>query len=121
MDATATTMMANTSGTDRAAIAGVDRERLAAAIDRLIHAERPRYRRLWAYCKNPMRVCGVASGPAGSERPYRQAQEWGLPPRITGVRSGGEPFADAARLGITRKEVVIENDIGWRVDTLVDY
>src|SRR5215218_3923606 len=90
-----------------AAVAGVDRERLAVAIERLLYSERPRYRRLWAYFKNPMRVCGVPNGPAGSERPYRQAQEWGLPPRITGVRSGGEPFADAARLGVTRKEVVI--------------
>ncbi|MEZ0267728.1 MAG: phage portal protein, partial [Phycisphaerae bacterium] len=62
----------------------------------------------------------VGSG-QGSERPYRQAQEWGLPSRITGVRAGAEPFADAAQTGRARKEVVIENDIGWRVETLVDY
>ncbi|MDB5321946.1 MAG: Phage portal protein Gp6-like, partial [Phycisphaerales bacterium] len=104
---------------------GVDRERLAAALDRLIRSDRPRYRRLWAYFKNSMRVCGgsgsAASGAPGSERPYRQAQEWGLPPRITGMRSGAEPFAGAEQAGVSRKEVVIENDIGWRIDTMVDY
>jgi hypothetical protein len=104
------------------AYVGVDRERLAAALDRLIGSERPRYRRLWTYFKNPMRVCGVANGGrAGSERPYRQGQEWGLPPRITGVRCGAEPFADGGSAGTSRKEVVVENDIAWRVDTMVDY
>jgi len=102
-------------------------ERLRAALDRLIQTERPRYRRLWAYFRNPMRVCGrglidrsLAAG-AGTDRPYRQAQEWGLPARITGVCSGAEPFVESSRGSTARKEVVIENDIGWRVDTMVDY
>ena len=100
-----------------------DQERLRAALDRLIRLERPRYRRLWAYFKNPMRVCGTAaaSSQGGAHRPYRQAQEWGLPSRITGLCSGGEPFAESDTFVAARKEVVIENDIGWRVDTLVDY
>src|SRR4051794_36771281 len=64
----------------------VDGERLRAAVDRLVGSDRPRYRRLWTYFKNPMRVCGAgaAGGDAGSERPYRQGQEWGLTSRITG-------------------------------------
>jgi hypothetical protein len=67
-------------------------------------------------------VCGLGGGgPAGSERPYRQGQEWGLPPRITGVRCGPEPFADGGSAGTSRKEVVVENDIGWRVETMADY
>jgi len=102
----------------------VDQERLQMALDRLIKTERPRYRRLWAYFKNPMRVCAAAAGTVAatfSQRPYRQAQEWGLPARITGLCSGSEPFANTDVGGIARKEVVIENDIGWRVDTLVDY
>ncbi len=100
----------------------IDLERLRIGLDRLIRLERPRLRRLWAYFKNPMRVCGMSDGgPAGSERPYRQAQEWGLPPRITGVCSGHEPFANSAEASLSRKEVVIENDIGWRIDTMVDY
>src|SRR5258706_12812791 len=82
----------------------IDLERLRAGLDRLIRLERPRLRRLWAYFKNPMRVCGMSDGgPAGSERPYRQAQEWGLPPRITGVCSGDEPFANSAQASPSRQ------------------
>jgi hypothetical protein len=99
-----------------------DQERLRMALDRLIRLERPRYRRLWAYFKNPMRVCGVQTHRNnGAHRPYRQAQEWGLPTRITGLCSGDEPFINTDQGEVARKEVVIENDIGWRVDTLVDY
>jgi hypothetical protein len=103
--------------------AAEEMERLKAGLDRLIHSERPRYRRLWAYFKNPMRICSVVDTTAGNcaQRPYRQAQEWGLPARITGFCSGGEPFVSTEAGGIARKEVVIENDIGWRVETLVDY
>src|SRR5438552_5530341 len=99
----------------------VNAEALAAGIERAIGMERARSRRLWAYYRNPMRVRAVASGEAGSDRPYRQAQEWGLPSRITGVRSGSEISSIGAVTDVARKEVVIENDIGWRVDTMVDY
>jgi hypothetical protein len=116
------TTTTKTTTTTTTGLAAIDQEQLRTALDRLIRMERPRLRRLWAYFKNPMRVCGAADpGPAGSERPYRQAQEWGLPARITGACSGGEPFADCARGALSRKEVVIENDIGWRIDTMVDY
>src|SRR5437763_6388051 len=90
-------------------------------IDKLLNSDGPRYRRLWAYYRNPMRACGVSDADRGSERPYRQAQEWGLPSRITGMRSGADIFAAQPVDGVARKEVVIENDIGWRVDTMVDY
>ena len=93
---------------------------IAERVDKLLHVDRPRYRRLWAYCRNPMRV-GASDGD-GADRPYRQAQEWGLPPRITGTRSSSaDVFAGELLEEVARKEVVIENDIGWRVDTLVDY
>lgn len=77
-------------------------------IDQLLDADAPRLRRLWDYYANPS-TRAAASGAA--DRPYRQAQEAGLPLRLTG---------DPA-LGTARKEVVIENDISWRIDTLVDY
>jgi len=93
---------------------------LRRRIERL-YAERRRYRRLWAYYRNPMAACTVGGGDLGAERPYRQAQEWGLPSRITGARPGGELLRPEALDGVARKEVVIENDIGWRVDTNVDY
>jgi hypothetical protein len=103
-------------------ITNVDPKRLEIALERLVRLERPRLRRLWGYFKNPMRVCGVSDAdPTASDRPYRQAQEWGLPPRITGVCSGCEPFANTSQHSTSRKEVVIENDIGWRIDTMVDY
>ena len=95
-------------------------EELGERVERLLSVERPRYRRLWAYCRNPLRV-GVVVDESGAEKPYVQAQEWGLPARITGIKSGGEMFEGELIDGLARKEVVIENDIGWRVDTMVDY
>ncbi|HYO11441.1 MAG TPA: hypothetical protein VER17_20925, partial [Tepidisphaeraceae bacterium] len=95
-------------------------------VDRLIAVDRPRYRRLWNYCRNPMRAVGAGATGGDQDRPYRQAQEWGLPARITGARPGGDVLGGGgggggiADVG-TRKEVVIENDIGWRIETMVDY
>jgi hypothetical protein len=96
---------------------------LSERIERLIEAERPRYRRFWSYYRNPMRLSAALSSDEGasSTRPYRQAQEWGLPARITGALPGGDPTCLSACDFGTRKEVVIENDIGWRVDTMVDF
>src|SRR5437764_7166276 len=90
-------------------------------IDKLLCSDSTRFRRLWEYYRNPMRPCGVPTEEQGSERPYRQAQEWGLPSRITGVRSGLEIFSGSPVDGVARKEVVVENDIGWRIDTITDY
>ena len=79
------------------------------------------YHRLWAYYRNPMRLHAPDSSENGSARPYRQAQEWGLPSRLTGVRSGCDLDSIPLSTGVARKEIVIENDIGWRIDTTVDY
>ena len=95
-------------------------DQIVERVERLIDLERPRYRRLWAYCRNPMRV--AASDGDGGDRPYRQAQEWGMPARITGTRaSTNDVFAGEVLEDVARKEVVIENDIGWRIETMVDY
>ncbi|MGA2502244.1 MAG: phage portal protein [Tepidisphaeraceae bacterium] len=89
---------------------------LSDALTRLASVHRPRFGRLWAYYKNPARVdC------PHTDRPYRQAQEWGLPARITGIHAGSEPFTGQRAGTIQRKEIVIENDIAWRVDAMVDY
>jgi hypothetical protein len=79
------------------------------------------YRRLWAYYRNPMRVLAPDASDQGSTRPYRQAQEWGLPSRLTGARSGCDLDSTPTPTAVARKEIVIENDIGWRIDTTVDY
>src|SRR4051812_48136404 len=94
---------------------------LRERIEKLLATDGPRLRRLWAYYRNPMRACGVPVEERGSERPYRQAQEWGLPSRITGLRSGMEIFNATPVDEVARKEVVIENDIGWRIETICDY
>lgn len=83
------------------------------------HARRskPRYEKLWAYYRNPIeliRASGTAVGVRGAARGwYRSAQEVGLPARIVGNGTSGDEHG--------RREVVIENDIGWRVAAMVDF
>ncbi len=72
---------------------------LAAALDEHRRVTLPRLERLWRYYRNPM-------APARDWRGYRLAQEAGLPPRISGAWGN--------------REVVVENDIGWRVQAMVD-
>ena len=83
--------------------------------------------RLWDYYYNPM---FESAGLAGfdntfnvSGRNYLQAQEYGLPARITGVVYPGAGGVLGGRRvsDIQRKEVVIENDIAWRINAMVDF
>ncbi len=67
-----------------------------------------RFNRLWDYYANCATEVPAASD---TSRGYTQAQEIGLPARITGKTDSG------AR----RKEVVIENDIAWRINAMVDF
>lgn len=83
------------------------------------------FSRLWDYYQNPMleTVTPAQASIEESRRNYVQAQEIGLPARITGrVYAAG----DGAGFGqdvsdIRRKEVVIENDIAWRINAMVDF
>lgn len=78
----------------------------------------PRLERLWAYYRNPARGVSRSSWTSPKQgRGYTQAQEQGLPSRITGAR-GGEIVDDRAR---ANREIVIENDIAWRVQAMVDF
>ncbi|MGN6505654.1 MAG: phage portal protein [Tepidisphaeraceae bacterium] len=97
-----------------------DGSRLRMLASRLLTSDRIRFDRLWAYYRNPMRIATVIDG-SSSQRPYIQAQEWGLPSRITGVISDETIFDGSTVEGVQRKEVVIENDIGWRIDSQVDF
>lgn len=79
----------------------------------------PRLERMWAYFRNPLEPIGVTGleHGASSGRWYRAAQEMGLPSRIVGRRSS--PKLDDRSTG--RREVVVENDIAWRVQAMVDF
>ena len=86
----------------------LDQPLLEHLIARHESAERPALERLWAYYRNP--ITGSRDGRV------RLAQECGLPPRLR----GRPPFLDDDRSPATR-EVVIENDIAWRIHALVDF
>ncbi|MBN1805320.1 MAG: phage portal protein [Sedimentisphaerales bacterium] len=88
---------------------------------------RGHFEKLWEYYANPrMEMSGAGSREQKvieSGRCYVQAQEYGLPARITGLihnRQAGVFGARSAR-DIQRKEVVIENDIAWRINAAVDF
>jgi len=81
---------------------------------------RPRLDRLWRYFRNPPEPVGAAGMGFGAgaceARRLRLAQERGLPARL---RGSGDASVDD-RSG-ARREVVIENDIAWRVQSMVDF
>jgi hypothetical protein len=80
------------------------------------------FAKLWEYYANRMQpTLGAPQGELG--RCYLQAQEYGLPARITGlVHSANAGVFGARRIGdVQRKEVVIENDIAWRINAAVDF
>jgi hypothetical protein len=85
------------------------------------------FTKLWEYYGN--RVVDVGSSgisdreASESGRCYLQAQEYGLPSRITGLvhsANAGVFFGQSVR-DVQRKEVVIENDIAWRINASVDF
>ena len=83
--------------------------------------------RLWDYYANP-RIEATGTGACDrkvneSGRCYVQAQEYGLPSRITGLVHSPHAGVFGARNvnEVQRKEVVIENDIAWRVNATVDF
>lgn len=97
---------------------GIDEALLHATLDRQSREALPRLRMLWAYYRNPMELAGSA----GTTRSGRLAQERGLPTRLTGGRGGSlDDRAWGAGGPGSRKEIVIENDIAWRVHTMVDF
>lgn len=85
----------------------------------------PRSEKLWAYYRNPLRPVGVAgdSWPQSDwSRPgrwYRQAQECGLPARLACRAGTNQPLTDDR--AAARREIVIENDIAWRIQAMVDF
>ena len=105
----------------------LDAEYLEWLVDEQSATVARHFSRLWDYYANPM--VEAATGNAADRKisesghPYVQAQEYGLPARITGLVHSPQTgmFASQAVRDIQRKEVVIENDIAWRVNALADF
>ncbi len=70
---------------------------------------RPRLDRLWHYYRNPTLPSLGSASTQTAQAASRCAQARGLPARLT-LRNADNP-----------REVVIENDIAWRIHTLVDF
>ncbi len=91
----------------------------ADLLDHLIEehetAAAPRFDRLWDYYRNDMVDNEL---PGRVARVYRLAQEQGLPARL---RRTSDPGGSLTLHAPTAREIVIENDIAWRVHSLVDF
>ncbi len=96
-------------------------------IEEVLPGRSARCSRLWDYYRNPMIDNVRPAAPDGTEaesaRYYIQAQEMGLPARITGQVFDAQTGITARRSAadLQRKEVVIENDIAWRINAMVDF
>lgn len=88
---------------------GLDEALLETLISEHESVTLPRLRRLWSYYRNALAEPNSRGGSMGAP-----AQSAGLPPRLQGP-------AGAAEEGVYRREVVVENDIAWRLHTLVDF
>jgi hypothetical protein len=105
---------------------GLAAENVTARLTWLREVVGPRLERFMGYYRNPTGELEgslpCAAGTRFSVRPFRQYQELGLPARVTGFRRGSAGGASAVgAMDVHRREVVIENDIAWRVNTLVDF
>jgi len=85
------------------------------------------FTKLWDYYLNQMydisSIGAFDRKISESGRCYIQAQEYGLPARITGFAHSANAGLFGARVvkDVQRKEVVIENDIAWRINATVDF
>jgi len=85
------------------------------------------FTKLWEYYGNrtvEVSSSGICDRKVNeSGRCYVQAQECGLPARITGLvhSANAGVFVGQSVRDVQRKEVVIENDIAWRINAAVDF
>jgi hypothetical protein len=100
-------------------LAGPDAQALRLAIDEHQRVRRPRFERFWSYYRNPLRPAMTTS--ATSRGWYSLAQEAGLPRRITGRGTSQAAMANTDDRTASLREIVIENDIGWRLHSMVDF
>ncbi len=90
---------------------GLDEALIRLAVEEHTRSRLPELNKLWTYYRNPLE-------PVGEGRALLPAQAKGLPRRLLrGIVE--DPSVDDRSL--VRREVVIENDIAWRVHTMVDF
>lgn len=101
--------------------AGLDEAHISVALEEHEQRTLPMLHTLWTCYRNPSTLVGSAScgggggggggGSGGGQgRRLRQALEAGLPRRVRAADAHGNP-----------REIVIENDIAWRIHTMVDF
>lgn len=93
---------------------GLDEDLLRLVIKEHERTVLPRLRKLWRYYRNAPEAAVVPGQTAPGAR-VRLAQETGLPARLSAGRDA------AADDRAWRREIVIENDIAWRVHAMVDF
>lgn len=76
---------------------------------------RARLAALWDYYRNPL----THKAPSRTGRPYALAQQRGLPLRLSNPAAVGINLDD--RGGGGGREIVIENDIAWRIGAMIDF
>lgn len=92
---------------------GLNEATLTTMLDEHRVKQVPRLQRLWDYYRNPTLnhpVWGTSQAGDGNSGNAKLAQHAGLPARLQLASHGKEA-----------PEVVIENDIAWRVDAMVDF
>ena len=83
----------------------LDPQFLELILDEHDRRQRPRHQRLWAYYRNLLP--GPQSGPSSPQAPQAE----GLPDRLRLAESQEQ----------SSREIVLENDIAWRIHTLADF
>lgn len=96
------------AGTQAGVVGALDSGLLESLIQEHRRDRLPKFARLWRYYRNP----DVRVGASGR---VVAAQADGLPARLR------LPAGDPAYRGTNTPEIVIENDIGWRIHTMVDF
>lgn len=92
--------------------AGLDPRTLAAGLESH-RSDQARLGVLWDYYRNPI----TPRSPSRSGRPYTLAQQRGLPLRLSNPAAVGGNTDDR----MSGREVVIENDIAWRIGAMIDF
>jgi hypothetical protein len=107
----------------------LDGEYLDWLVDERAGQIQAHFGKMWEYYANPIMDLHRGSSHSVEHKAsengkcYVQAQEYGLPARITGLVRCAEAgvFGGRSVGDIQRKEVVVENDIAWRINAAVDF